>query len=168
MERPSRAHALMETAYIWARRSTCSRLSVGCVIHRSGRILVQGYNGAPSGLRHCDHKCTCPPGYPYTIQEAGSLPGEVHREGCPAPLPCTRAVHAEQNAIAFAARWGVGLEGAELFCTNQPCLSCAQSIINAGISKVWFHEPYRLQDGLDLLVESGMAVERLVDFSALS
>ena len=161
MDRPSREHALMETAYIWARRSTCSRLSVGCVIHRSGRILVQGYNGAPSGLRHCDHTCNCMP-----TQFEGMKP--LHASVCRSQQPCTRAVHAEQNAIAFAARWGVGLEGAELFCTNQPCLSCAQSIINAGISKVWFHEPYRLQDGLDLLVESGMAVERLVDFSAPS
>ena len=161
MNRPTREHVLMETAYLWAKRSTCSRLHVGCVIHRDGRILVQGYNGAPAGLKHCDHECTCWGNYLYFDN---AKQAEVHRAGCTAALPCTRAVHAEQNAISFAARWGVGLEGAELYCTHQPCLPCAQTVINAGISKVWFSEPYRLQDGLDLLIEVGIKVERIVDF----
>ncbi len=151
----------MSTAYLWAARSTCSRLQVGCVIHREGRILVQGYNGAPAGLEHCDHTCTCPrPEYPYINEHQE----EVHRMGCPAPMPCTRSVHAEQNAISFAARWGVGLEGAELYCTNQPCLACAQTIINAGISRVLYAEPYRLRAGHELLEEAGIGVGQMVDF----
>jgi dCMP deaminase len=129
--RPNRETTLLGTAYLWADRSTCARLKVGCVISRDGRILVQGYNGAPAGMPHCD--------YPHE------------------PEDCL-AVHAEANAIAFAARWGVMLEGAMLTCTHQPCLNCARLIINAGISRVIFSEPYRLKDGLRLLQEAGIEV----------
>lgn len=160
--RPSREHALMSTAYIWAERSTCSRLHVGAVVHREGRILVQGYNGAPSGLPHCNHECTC--GFPIEALLAKHPQTKTHRPGCNSLPEACRAVHAEQNAIAFAARYGVGLAGAEMSVTHQPCLTCARSVINAGISKVWFVEPYRLQDGLNLLVEAGIAVERIVDY----
>jgi dCMP deaminase len=59
----------------------------------------------------------------------------------------------------------VGLEGAELYCTNQPCLPCAQTIINSGISKVWFCEPYRLRDGRELLEEARIEVIEYLDFS---
>lgn len=151
----------METAFIWARRSTCSRLHVGCVIHREGRILVQGYNGAPAGLEHCNHECEC------DLKPLMAEKGLGHKLWCPAAKPCTRSVHAEQNAISYAARFGVGLEGAELFCTNQPCLSCAQTIINAGIGRVIYAEPYRLREGHELLEEAGIEVGQFVDFSKL-
>lgn len=135
MNRPSRNHTLMETAWLWADRSTCARLTVGCVISRGGRILVQGYNGAPSGLPHCD--------FPHE------------------PEQCL-AVHAEQNAISWAARVGVALEGSEMVCTHQPCLSCARSIINAGIESVIYDQEYRLTEGIELLTQAGISVHRLV------
>lgn len=137
MSRPSRQEALIATAFIWARRSTCDRLSVGAVIHRNGRILVQGYNGAPSGLDHC--------------------PIEHESDEC-------RAVHAEQNAIAFAARHGVEVDGAEIVVTHQPCLSCARSIINSGIKSVTYVHPYRLIDGVLLLREAGITVDEVIDW----
>jgi dCMP deaminase len=119
---------------------------------------VQGYNGAPAGLLHCNHDCDC--GWEPHMAAKGA----GHQTWCKAVTPCLRAVHAEQNAISFAARWGVGLEGAELFCTNQPCLACAQTIINAGIVKVIYAEPYRLRDGHELLEEAGIEVGQFVDF----
>lgn len=146
--RPTRQQSMMDTAYIWAARSTCSRLHVGCVLHRDWRILVQGYNGAPAGLNHCNHDCNCDK-RKYITQ---------HSPSCPSVTPCLRSVHAEQNAISFAARWGVELEGAMLSVTHQPCVSCAQSIINAGIKFVMYQEPYRLVDGLELLREAGIEV----------
>lgn len=149
--RPTRGRTLMDTAFIWAARSTCDRLHVGCVIHREGRILVQGYNGAPAKLPHCDHRCDCDRRRPV-------VGGRAHQHSCNSLKPCTRAVHAEQNAISYAARWGVGLEGARAVVTHQPCVSCAQSLINAGISAVTYSEPYRLRDGLDLLHEAGITV----------
>lgn len=163
MDRPSRDRALLQTAYIWAARSTCARLHVGCVIEREGRILVQGYNGAPAGLPHCDHTCDCMYGQPIAGTRGETIADQVHTEECRVYEPCTRAVHAEQNAISFAARWGVGLERASAWVTHQPCQSCAQSLINAGIQKVIFVESYRLRDGLKLLLEAGIEVGQAVD-----
>lgn len=178
--RPTRAESLMDTAEVWAQRSTCGRLHVGCVIHRDGRILVQGYNGAPSGLPHCPdrsddiweicHTWDDDPGMnintecPVHPEHRGDwyMPRRQPWEGLVGAKGHTtaecRAVHAEQNAIAFAARWGVGLAGAEMSVTHQPCLSCAMSTINAGIVRVTYKEPYRLLDGVSLLEEAGIEV----------
>jgi len=130
----SRDEALFANAEIWAERSTCDRLHVGCVIHRNGRTLVTGYNGAPPGMSHC------PPNH--------------------SPDDCL-AVHAEQNAIAFAARWGVELEGAAIVVTHQPCLSCARLVISSGLISVTYKHPYRLIDGLLLLEAAGITVTRI-------
>lgn len=153
MDRPTRDEALLETAIIWARRSTCDRLHVGCVMERDGRILVQGYNGAPAGLAHCDHECSC------VLTDHGT-----HYADCNTGPDNCRAVHAEQNAIAWAARLGVGLEGASAWVTHQPCLSCARSMINAGIREVHYIHPYRLKDGVELLREAGIKVSHHLAF----
>lgn len=149
--RPTRDQILMGTAYLWAQRSTCSRLSVGCVFSLDGRILVQGYNGAPAGLPHCDHSCNCVQPYP-----------EGHLKSCRSTKPCTVSVHAEQNGISWAAREGVRLHGASMHVTHMPCLPCAMSTINAGISEVVYQEPYRLTDGVDLLTQAGVTVRQAV------
>lgn len=151
--RPTREQALVATAFVWAKRSTCDRLAVGAVVHRDGRILAQGYNGAPAGLEHCDHTCNC--GRPEYAE---------HHELCKAGPENCRAVHAEQNAIAYAARYGVELDGAGIIVTHQPCLSCARLIINAGILTVGFVHSYRLKDGMELLREAGILVEGPIDW----
>lgn len=135
MTRPSNASVLMETARLWSSRSTCSRLSVGAVLARDTRILAQGYNGAPSGLDHCP---------------------EPHPEG-----PCTRAVHAEANVIAWAARQGLSTQGSTMYLTHWPCLECAKLIINAGVESVFFDEDYRSFSGVALLIESGIPTRKL-------
>lgn len=147
--RPSRHAALMETALIWGSRSTCSRLQVGCVIAREGRILVQGYNGAPAGLPHCNHTCDCD--FPLGISE-------VHSPWCKSLEPCTQAEHAERNAVAWAARNGVKLERSDLYVTDAPCLSCAMAVINSGVEKAYYYRPYRLTNGIELLKEAGIEV----------
>lgn len=156
LTKQSRELILMKTAELWAEKGTCSRAQVGAVFAREGRILVQGYNGAPAGLPHCDHSCDCarPP--------AWDLPGFEHMASCNSLKPCDRAVHAEQNGIAWAAREGVGLKGADLYSTHEPCINCARSIINAGIGEVYFRYPYRLHDGLYLLEEAGIMVRQFV------
>jgi dCMP deaminase len=136
--RLSRDEALVLTAFVWAERGTCSRLKVGCVISRDGRILVQGYNGAPPGLSHCQDK------------ETGSIHGHT-TEQC-------LAVHAEQNAISWAARNGVTLEGADMHLTHMPCLACARRTITAGIRSVMWCEAYRDSSGVGLLREAGLNV----------
>lgn len=113
-----------------------------------------GYNGAPAGLPHCDHdECTC-------RYEGGHLLGGDPM--CPKHGACRTAVHAEANALAFAARFGLGTEGAELHTTHQPCLTCAMSIINAGIIRVVFENPYRDNGGLLLLHHADLTAEKLV------
>lgn len=156
--RPSREELLVETAFVWAKRSTCSRLQVGAVIQRDGRILTQGYNGAPSGMPHCDHECDCNP------RQVMSLPDLFHDDECNSQQPCTISMHAEANAIAFAARWGVGLTNSEIVVTHQPCLACAMLIVNSGIRAVTYVLPYRLKDGINLLGEAGLRVEQYLDW----
>jgi dCMP deaminase len=115
-------------------RSTCTRAKVGALIVLDGRILSTGYAGSPSHLPHC--------------LDVGCLPG--------IDSGCTRTIHAEQNVIAFAARHGIKVEGADLWCTYSPCLMCAKLIINSGIKRAYYVKRYRIVDGLDLLEEAGI------------
>lgn len=129
-------YAFMEMAKIFATYSTCSRLRVGAVLVRERRIFSTGYNGAPSGLAHC-----------------------YHAEGD--DRPCEKAVHAEANVIAFAAKHGVSTEGSTLYTTHAPCINCAKLIINAGIAKVIYGETYRETAGESILGQAGIPVTHL-------
>ena len=132
-ERISREQALMATAQTWAQRSTCLRLQVGAIVHREGRILVCGYNGAAAGTAHC------------------------HADHCgPEKGPCLRCVHAEANCIAFAAKHGIALDRTSMYCTDSPCMDCAKLIINAGIREVVFLREYRDSSPLRYLSDAGV------------
>lgn len=160
--RPTRDSMLMEMAKVVSSRATCSRQSVGVVVAREGRVLVTGYNGAPAGMKHCKHVCDCDPDYEGVRIASGS---KAHSITCEVNRPCETSVHAECNAIAYAARYGVSLAGAELFTTFSPCLSCAQLIINAGIARVVYGGLHRDRRGLDLLQNGIVRVDcsRVVD-----
>lgn len=100
-------------------RSTCERLMVGAVIVRNKRVIAGGYNGSVSGEDHCiDVGC---------YLEEGR---------------CVRTVHAEMNALLQCAKFGVQTDGAEIFVTHFPCLKCTQSIIQAGIRKIYYLHDY--------------------------
>lgn len=146
----------MSNAIQWSERSTCSRAQVGCVISRDSRSLSTGYNGAPAGMAHCDHSCTC---LPLQVREGGIN----HRKGCNAVQPCTNVVHAEANALAFAARYGVATNGAEIHTTRVPCMTCAGLIINAGIVRVVWLEKHRDMAGWERLARAGLEVVRWGD-----
>lgn len=144
--RPSRHQVLMANAHAFSLLSTCSRQGNGALITREGRILSTGYNGAPAGMPHCDHTCTC------HISAAAPLDDE-HYLHCPADTSgCQTAVHAEANAIAFAAKHGVSTNGTTIYCTTMPCVGCARLIINSGIERVLYLHSYRLDDGVRLLM----------------
>lgn len=148
-DRLSRDKMLMDIAFTVAQRGTCSRLQVGAVFSRDGRIIVTGYNGAPAGVEHCRHECDClPPERDWTR----------HQDNCASLQPCTVSEHAEQNGIAFAAKHGVALDQSELHVTHAPCLACARSVINAGVKRVLFVHAYRKADGLVLLAQAGVEV----------
>jgi dCMP deaminase len=110
-----------------ASRATCIRRKVGAVLVKDKRILCSGYNGAPAGIAHC-RETGC-------LREKLNVPSGEKHELC-------RGVHAEQNVIIQAAYHGIAVQGAVLYCTNQPCSICAKMIINAGIKCVYFREGY--------------------------
>jgi dCMP deaminase len=139
---------LMEIAHAVSKRSTCNRLHVGAVIARDGRILSLGYNGPVSGAPHCDHVLTGP------LAVSGLYSTD---QGCQA------AVHAEANAIAFAAKEGICVKDSQLIVTHQPCLKCAQLIINAGLLTVTYAKPYRLVEGVQLLRDNNVRVVPYVE-----
>jgi dCMP deaminase len=121
-KRPSWDEYFMEVCDAIAKRATCDRGRSGCVIARDRQLLVTGYVGSPVGFPHCD--------------EVGhQIKKLVHEDGS-VSQHCMRTVHAEQNAICQAARRGVALDGATLYCTMTPCRTCAMLIINCGIKRV--------------------------------
>lgn len=156
MDRPSRVDVLVKMAEAQSLRSTCGRLQVGAVVHRAGRILTTGYNGAPAGIPHCDHTCDCIPA--EVFGDTGKV-FDLHDIGCASQRPCLAAAHAERNAIDWAARHGIRLEGAELVTTDTPCYQCAGSIINAGIVGVIAVRAYRDPAGADMLRQGGVSMQ---------
>ncbi len=139
--RPSWDEYFLEIIELIKQRSTCLRRQVGAIIVKDKRILATGYNGAPTGCRHClDIGCL--------RDELGIPSGERH-ELC-------RAVHAEQNAIAQAAQYGISVAGATLYVTHQPCVMCAKIVINAGIERIIYSGDYPDKLSLELLNEAGI------------
>lgn len=156
--RPTRDASNMSHALVAAQRGTCYRLKVGAVVVRDGRILVTGYNGTPAGMPHCDHRCTC--GHSHMDMPHIRYRGGAHDPRCLEVAPCTQAVHAEENCIAYAAKWGIALDQAEMFSTDSPCLKCSHLIINSGITRFVYAREYRLTQGLDLLSAAGVEIVR--------
>ena len=137
----------MRIAKLVATRSTCTRRQVGAVIVRENRILATGYNGAPNGCAHCFQ---LPGG---CLREAQKIPSGQRQELC-------RGLHAEQNAILQAA-FGVSLKGSDLYCTHQPCVTCAKMLINAGIKRIVFLGDYPDELSIQMLKEVNMKLERI-------
>ncbi|MCX7816324.1 MAG: dCMP deaminase family protein [Syntrophales bacterium] len=144
--RPSWDEYFMSIAELVASRSTCLRRAVGAVLVIEKRILSTGYNGAPSGLRHC-LEVGC-------MREQNNVPSGERHELC-------RGLHAEQNAIIQAARHGVVTKGASLYCTHHPCVICAKMIVNAGITTVIIKDPYSDPLSSEILREAMTEVRKL-------
>jgi len=125
-----------------AKASTCSRGQVGAVIVQDRRIVSSGYNGAPPGMPHCTEV-----GCDVKVwdDDSGNV---IENQGC------QRAIHAELNAIAWAARHGVATDGGIMYCTHGPCLKCAQAILACGLAEVHVLQPYRIPDGEKLLYKA--------------
>ena len=117
---------------------------VGAVVVKDKRILTTGYNGAPSGVESCKDKGVC-------LRKKLNIASGTRHELC-------YAVHAEQNAIVQAAKLGVSLDGATIFCTHQPCVICAKMIINSGIKRVVYEFGYPDEFSIELFDEAGIEV----------
>lgn len=148
--RPSWDDYFMEICDAVAKRATCDRGRSGCVIAKEKQILVTGYVGSPKGLEHCD--------------EIGHLMKSITHEDGSVSQHCVRTVHAEQNAICQAARLGISLEGATLYCRMTPCRTCAMMIINCGITRVVCQRKYHQgQDSEEMFKKASVSLIFLND-----
>ena len=121
---------------------------VGAVVAKNKRILTTGYNGAGSGIMSCKDKEEC-------LRQARDIKSGTRLEEC-------YAIHAEQNAIIQAARIGVSVDGATIYCTHQPCVICAKIIINSGIRRVVYAAGYPDEFALKMFEEAGVEVSQFI------
>jgi len=142
-ERPSFIRYFMDITELVAKRSTCLRRSVGAVLVKDKRLLSTGYNGAPSGIRHCA-ETGC-------LREQLSVPSGERHELC-------RGIHAEQNAIIQAAYYGVSIKDSILFCTHLPCSICTKMLINSGIKTIYYASGYADSLAMEMTKEAGIEV----------
>jgi dCMP deaminase len=146
MHRPSFDEIYMELAGNLALRSHCVKAKVGAVLTKDTRIISLGYNGPPAGTHNCDL--------------------EWPEHGCPRDSKgsCSLALHAEQNAILYAAKNNVPIEGCTLYVTLSPCIACARIIYTTGIKRVVYRESYAAykgiasDEGVDFLRKFGVEV----------
>ena len=149
-ERPSWDEYFLEVANAIAKRATCDRGRSGCVIAKNKQLLVTGYVGAPAGLPHCD--------------DAGHQMKKVVHEDGHETSHCVRTVHAEQNAICQAAKLGVPIDGATLYCRMTPCRVCAMLIINCGITRVVCERKYHAgAESEEMFRQAGITIEYRYD-----
>ena len=148
--RPSWDEYFVDIMHSVGTRSTCDRGKSGCIIVKDKRIISTGYIGAPSGCAHCD--------------EIGhEMHTVVHEDGTQS-RHCIRTIHAEQNAISQAARFGISTSGATLYVKMTPCYTCAKMIINAGITRVVAENDYHAGErSKEIFKEAGVAFELLSD-----
>lgn len=139
---------LAETVAEW---SSCYQANrhVGAIIVKDKHILATGYNGAPSGIESCAERGEC-------LRRVKNIASGTMQEVC-------YAVHAEQNAIIQAAKFGISLEGATMYVTHQPCVICTRMIINSGIKKVIYKNGYPDEFALQLFAESNVKIVKFAD-----
>lgn len=144
--RPSWDDYFLNLVIVVGSRGTCDRGRSGCVIVKDKRILSTGYVGSPVGTVHCD--------------EVGHEMHTVTHENGNQTRHCIRTSHAELNALANAARFGVALEGATLYCQMTPCYVCAKMIINSGIKRVVCNKDYHAGErSKEIFKEAGVAYD---------
>ncbi|MHB8634768.1 MAG: deoxycytidylate deaminase [Thermoplasmatota archaeon] len=144
-ERPSVDQYFMDMTHLVKARGTCPRRQVGAVVVKDKRVLCTGYNGAPRNFPHpIDVGC---------LRDELGIPKGMMADICP-------CLHAEQNAILQAATTGVSIEGAELYCTTQPCTQCSRMLANCGITRVVFEDEYPDPLAIGILTTAGVAMAK--------
>jgi len=144
----------MELAMNLSKRSHCVKAQVGAVLTKDTRIISLGYNGPPAGTHNCDLEW---PGVGCPRDSKGS---------------CSLALHAEQNAILYAAKNHGTIEGATLYVTLSPCIACARVIYTTGIKEVFYVNSYAefkglpSDEGVDFLQKFGVKVSRFIPNTA--
>ena len=138
----------MKMAWLISDWSSCFRSgrSIGAVIVKDKRIMTTGYNGAPAGVTTCRERGQC-------LRDKLQIASGTRAELC-------YAIHAEQNAIIQAAKLGISIDGATIYCTHQPCSVCAKMIVNVGIKRVIYERPYPDPFSLEFFNEAGVVLEQ--------
>jgi dCMP deaminase len=149
--RPTWDEYFMMMAKLAATRSTCLAFPVGAVIVKDRQVLATGYNGSPSGSIHCTAQGFCYQGL-SSCDASKTLP--------------SRAVHAEANAIAQAAKHGISTQGGIIYVTLEPCISCLKLIISAGIKEVFYETNFNF--GEKLMLRNSFVADGLVKFNQMS
>jgi dCMP deaminase len=142
--RPDWDEYFLKIAELVSERSTCLRRKVGAVLVKDKRILATGYNGAPTGFKHCK--------IVGCLREKLKVPSGERHELC-------RGLHAEQNAIIQAAYHGISIKESIFYITNHPCSICAKMIINAGIKKIVISNYYPDKFAEEILKEGHIEVD---------
>ncbi|MGD8505047.1 MAG: cytidine/deoxycytidylate deaminase family protein [Candidatus Bathyarchaeota archaeon] len=149
-KRPSWDRYFLDLCEAVSKRATCDRGKNGCVIVKDKRILTTGYVGSPTGLLHC--------------KEAGHDMRKVFDDAGNVTQHCVRTLHAEQNAIIQAAKFGVSIDGATLYCKMVPCRTCAMMIINSGIKRVVAEKHYHAEaDTVRMFEDAGIGLVIMSD-----
>lgn len=147
-ERPSWDEYFMGITEAVRARGTCNRGRTSCIIVKDKRILTTGYVGSPAGIAHCD--------------DVGHEMHTITHEDGSQTRHCIRTAHNEQNAICQAARMGIALDGATLYCKMTPCYTCAKMIINAGIRRVVCEKDYHSgKRSKEIFTEAGVSYDLL-------
>ena len=141
----------MNIAQLTAQLSYAKRLQVGAVIVKGNQILSSGYNGMPSGWEN-----VCEVKVPEQIDPDTRTITPEHVKSKPEVL------HAERNALDKVAMSNESTLGAVMFTTHAPCLECAKSIYNTGITNVYYKEEYRSNDGINFLKKTGVHVHKYI------
>jgi dCMP deaminase len=155
-------NTLMSLARLTAKESYCKRRQVGAVIVKKGRPIANGYNGTVPGMKNdCeDVKLICNScGHEVeygAVGESHCVDGTVIEDS----KTKEEVVHAEANAIIFAARHGIMLDSCSIYVTTAPCMNCATLIIGSGIKEVVYEDSYNTENGLKLLIEAGVKVRQ--------
>ncbi len=130
MSRPDRHQYFMGIAMAVRQRADCKGQKVGAVIVVDRRIVSTGYNGTPSGMQNCsDGGC-----YRCANRDKKYASGAAY--------DLCVCVHAEQNAILAAARFGISIQGSTMYTTAEPCFGCLKEMLQAGISAVYYLHPW--------------------------
>ncbi|MGD0972365.1 MAG: dCMP deaminase family protein [Desulfobaccales bacterium] len=159
--RPSWDEYFMLIAKLVSTRSTCNSRPTGAVLVKDKQLLATGYNGSMPGAPHCLDQ-VMPDGSPYCHRRAMKVPDADKYNYC-------RASHAEANAIAQAARYGVAIKGASLYVTLQPCFVCVKLLATAQIERVYYELAYESQDPLrDAFWEVAVQEAGFQDFRQLT
>jgi dCMP deaminase len=143
MPRPSWDEYFIKLTRAVAERSTCDRGKSGAIIVKDRRILCTGYVGSPPGMPHCDE-------VGHDLRKVIDNNGNVSQH-------CVRTIHAEQNALAQAAKFGISVDGATIYCKMVPCFVCAKMLLSAGIKRVVCEKDYHAsKETKDLFKQAGI------------